>query len=499
MNVIKERSVILKNKQTRYVLYSGLVLGGCLFLGIEPILAEENSTLLGQNDISNSKFDAVIREDLTTKINRQAQTEEKGVESDDNTVQVVSDNQTSDGIPTEAVRPKAVTKVSSQEVETTSLYIEKDTLQIQYNSPHAPQEQVSFAVWTDHQGQDDLLWYLADAQGKAQVPLKKHGEFGLYQVHTYSKLGASMIFRDQTSVEVPKPEPKVYFEALTDATYRIRVSDLDETITSVSVPIWSKRNGQDDLKWYEAGKQLDGSFETIFDAANHSYDKGYYFAHIYGYSELLGRQLGLAATEGFTLNPQEIKGQWRFNHEGMHWRYEDDEGQVLKTAETISTAIDSGTSHPFLIAIYDGAIESLKYGVLPSITAAQAILESGWGKSGLSAQPNHNLFGIKASSDWEGETVSLPTQEFVNGRYITINDAFRKYKSWSESVLDHSKFFTSTPWRKENYKEFVGELNYKVAAQKLYQAGYATDPNYASKLIELIEMYGLDKWDRVID
>ena len=158
--------------------------------------------------------------------------------------------------------------------------------------------------------------------------------------------------------------------------------------------------------------------------------------------------------------------------------------------------IDQNQSH-FLSAIKQGAMDGAKEGVLPSITAAQAILESGWGSSELAKAPNNNLFGIKDSEDWNGEIVTVPTQEYVNGDYIKINAAFRKYTSWNDSVVDHAKFFTSTEWRKNNYRKVVNETDYRIAAQELKNAGYATDPSYAGKLISLIEAYKLYEWDAV--
>ena len=158
--------------------------------------------------------------------------------------------------------------------------------------------------------------------------------------------------------------------------------------------------------------------------------------------------------------------------------------------------IDQNQSH-FLSAIKQGAMDGAKEGVLPSITAAQAILESGWGSSELAKAPNNNLFGIKDSEDWNGEIVTVPTQEYVNGDYITVNAAFRKYASWNDSVVDHAKFFTSTEWRKDNYRKVVNETDYRVAAQELKNAGYATDPSYPGKLISLIEAYKLYEWDAV--
>ena len=158
--------------------------------------------------------------------------------------------------------------------------------------------------------------------------------------------------------------------------------------------------------------------------------------------------------------------------------------------------IDQKQSH-FLSAIKQGAMDGAKEGVLPSITAAQAILESGWGSSELAKAPNNNLFGIKDSEDWNGEIVTVPTQEYLNSDYITVNAAFRKYASWNDSVVDHAKFFTSTEWRKNNYRKVVNETDYRIAAQELKNAGYATDPGYAGKLISLIEAYKLYEWDEL--
>ena len=159
-----------------------------------------------------------------------------------------------------------------------------------------------------------------------------------------------------------------------------------------------------------------------------------------------------------------------------------------------TSEIDQNQRH-FLSAIKQGAMDGAKEGVLPSITAAQAILESGWGSSELAKAPNNNLFGIKDSEDWHGVIVTVPTQEYLNGDYITVNAAFRKYASWNDSVVDHAKFFTSTEWRKDNYRKVVNETDYRIAAQELKNAGYATDPNYPGKLIRLIEAYKLYEWD----
>lgn len=151
----------------------------------------------------------------------------------------------------------------------------------------------------------------------------------------------------------------------------------------------------------------------------------------------------------------------------------------------------------FLDQIKSGAINGWhKYQVLPSLTAAQAVLESGWGSSTLSKPPYNNCFGIKASNDWTGRTVTMPTREIVNGRSIRVNAAFRAYDSIADSVEDHGAFFTSTAWRKNNYRNVVGEKDYKQACYAVKAAGYATDPAYATSLIRIIEQHKLYEWDQ---
>lgn len=150
----------------------------------------------------------------------------------------------------------------------------------------------------------------------------------------------------------------------------------------------------------------------------------------------------------------------------------------------------------YLNSIKAGAIEGwYKYKITPSLTAAQAALESGWGTSKLAAPPYNNNFGIKAGAEWTGKTASMSTQEWNGSRFITIVDTFRAYDSINDSVEDHGVFFTSTEWRINNYRNVVGEGDYKKACYAVANAGYATDPNYATKLINIIETYNLQSWD----
>jgi hypothetical protein len=127
-----------------------------------------------------------------------------------------------------------------------------------------------------------------------------------------------------------------------------------------------------------------------------------------------------------------------------------------------------------------------EYKILPSLVVAQAILESNWGKSGLT-QKNNNLFGIKGSGgDFE-------TKEFVNGKWITIVAGFRRYETFEGSIIDHAKLLN-----KPRYAKVKGETNYKEACTEIWKAGYATDPTYPQKLIKLIERLGLTVYDKQV-
>lgn len=170
-------------------------------------------------------------------------------------------------------------------------------------------------------------------------------------------------------------------------------------------------------------------------------------------------------------------------------------GTNVTSNKKAGPVVPSESEKAFIEAMAPVAQESYKeHGVLPSITLAQGIIESAWGKSRLTVQGN-NLFGIKADISWTGPVIEMNTQEFVNGQYITVVARWRVYDRWEDSILDHGKFL------KENIRyEQAGVFNaknYKEQAEALLRAGYATDPNYSNKLCSMIESYSLDQYDNV--
>lgn len=133
----------------------------------------------------------------------------------------------------------------------------------------------------------------------------------------------------------------------------------------------------------------------------------------------------------------------------------------------------------------DIAIEQMdRHGIPASITLAQGLLESGAGSSSL-AQRSNNHFGIKCGGTWLGPT----TTHFDDGR----NECFRVYESVRDSYEDHSQFL-----HKERYMRLfrLNVTDYKGWARGLKSCGYATSPTYAERLINIIELYELNRFDR---
>ena len=134
------------------------------------------------------------------------------------------------------------------------------------------------------------------------------------------------------------------------------------------------------------------------------------------------------------------------------------------------------------------------YDLLPSITIAQACLESNYVQSDLSKKYN-NLFGVK--SDNPNTSAVLTTKEYVKGKWIEVKARFQIYDSYEASIRAHARLFQNgTTWNKKQYQHVLASKDYKEQAHALVKDGYATDPDYADKLINLINQYHLDNYDK---
>jgi flagellar protein FlgJ len=124
-------------------------------------------------------------------------------------------------------------------------------------------------------------------------------------------------------------------------------------------------------------------------------------------------------------------------------------------------------------------------GIPPQFMLAQAALESGWGRHEIrrdDGSPSYNLFGIKAGRNWSGQIVTRATTEYVGGRARTMRETFRAYGSYAEAFRDYANLMASNP----RYAAVLKQKDAAGFARSLQQAGYATDPQYADKLIRIM-------------
>lgn len=186
-----------------------------------------------------------------------------------------------------------------------------------------------------------------------------------------------------------------------------------------------------------------------------------------------------------------------------------------KMSGTVSTPVTSGMQASTFKNMSEGDIiakvgplftaDQKKSGVLASVSLAQFILESGYGKSEL-AQNANNCFGMKKSlsgntwsgSTWDGSSIytKQTSEEYVAGTLTTITAGFRKYKCVEDSIADHSAYLLGAKnGSKLRYDGLKGCTDYKKAVQIIKDGGYATSSTYVEKLCDIIQRWGLTKYD----
>ena len=155
-------------------------------------------------------------------------------------------------------------------------------------------QEVRVPIWSDKNGQDDLVWYHADKQSdgsyKVHVDIASHkGDAGTYSVHLYYMLNGKRTYITETKATVPQSTEsqvtgKLTINNQTSNGFDVVVTNVSgggKEVKEVRVPIWSDKNGQDDLTWYHADKQSDGSYKVHVDTASHKGDAGTYSVHLY--------------------------------------------------------------------------------------------------------------------------------------------------------------------------------------------------------------------------
>jgi hypothetical protein len=155
------------------------------------------------------------------------------------------------------------------------------------------------------------------------------------------------------------------------------------------------------------------------------------------------------------------------------------------------------THAEFMARAWPLAVANMHQSRVPaSVTLAQAILESGWGRSGLAAR-DHNYFGMKCFGGPGPVAIgcrSYRTTECDRRHCIRIMDSFRVYRTVADSFRDHSRLLSTSP-RYRKAMRYAKHFPNRFATE-LQRAGYATSPTYAKNLIAVMKAYKLYKYDK---
>lgn len=166
---------------------------------------------------------------------------------------------------------------------------------------------------------------------------------------------------------------------------------------------------------------------------------------------------------------------------------------IKSAAQTVSRILPADSAPKqvasFIQKIGDAAVRVAKdNGIHPELIMSQAALESGWGRREIkheNGETSHNIFGIKATSNWKGKVVHVMTTEYVDGVPKKMSQPFRAYDSYDEALSDYARLISTSG----RYASVVKAPSPEQAAREVQKSGYATDPDYANKLISIMDQF----------
>ncbi|MGT2809641.1 GBS Bsp-like repeat-containing protein [Streptococcus intermedius] len=194
-----------------------------------------------------------------------------------------------------------------------------DVIVSNVSNPYGVRE-VKLPIWSSVNGQDDIIWYTAARQSdgtyKVTVKASNHkNSVGEYNIHLYYVQNDGQLVGvggTKTNVSIAKPQGKITIANNNPetGTFDVIVSEVSNPaggVKTVSVPVWSSVNGQDDIIWYTATKQVNGTYKVTVKASDHKYSTGLYYVHLY-YVQNNGTLIGVGGTStNVTISPDKLK------------------------------------------------------------------------------------------------------------------------------------------------------------------------------------------------
>lgn len=161
---------------------------------------------------------------------------------------------------------------------------------------------IDYAIWSYENGQDDLRWVRAqDYQTDIDLQDFKAGQ---YIIHTYVTIDEKPVFLQGLDVNITRPKPSITSSISEQAVLDIAVHNISPDVKEVLLPVWSNVNGQDDLKWYTAQRQANGTYTARIFLKHHQFNTGAYSIHLYT-KDTSNRQ-SLVTGITFTVAPENV-------------------------------------------------------------------------------------------------------------------------------------------------------------------------------------------------
>ncbi len=261
---------------------------------------------------------------------------------------------------------------------------------------------------------------------------------------------------------------------------------------------------QDEATLKTAAKQFESLFTQMMlksmRDANRAFSEGSMFSSSQGdfYQDMFDDQIALELSKGSGLGLADVLVR-QLTQAGLVRSSEADATTQAASKATFPAAtqnVSSSADHQPLTQSKEDFVRMMwphaqragtELGVDPSALVAQAALETGWGRSvptHSGGASSYNLFGIKAGSSWEGATASVPTLEFEDGVAVRKVERFRAYASPADSFNDYARLIGNNP----RYESARGSGDDVASfASALQDGGYATDPNYARKIVAVAD------------
>ena len=332
------------------------------------------------------------------------------------------------------------------------------------------------AVWSEEKGSDDLQWYDAGEES-TEFNLSKHRGYGRYFVDTYENVNGKMIFLSGTTFHLENPKPIIETSFPQTGIMEITVKNVPDTMHRIVLPTWSDKKGQDDLQWYEASKNPDGSYSARVELRKHNYDTGTYNIHLYGESYVKSDLTGLSGTTAQIDSgklPSEEEQKPLFTIENINPK------QGTYTVKITETAL-SKPIKSVQVPIWSTSNQSnLKwYAATPNGDGSFSATFDIRNHQALSGTYNNHVYvTYKDGSErsYAADTVSMSTDQIqakvavrkteANRYEVTVTDAYGDgdiiLPTWSEvNGQDDIKWYTANKVGNGTYKFTVDTQNHK--------------------------------------